>query len=187
MTAPSPSAPTPSAPTSGLVYADVPNRAIAYIIDVILVGIIAAIINGILSGMGLNVVTINSDLTVNVNYVGALIQGIIGLIISAAYFIYTWTSMRATIGMRVLGMQIGNAGDGKTLTTDQAIRRYLALSAPSILAQVLFPLPLLGALLGLIAFGWFIYLIYTTANSPTKQGWHDVFANTQVVKAAKSV
>jgi uncharacterized RDD family membrane protein YckC len=89
--------------------------------------------------------------------------------------------------MRILGMQIGNAGDGKTLTTDQAIRRYLALSAPSILAQVLFPLPLLGALVGLIAFGWFIYLIYTTANSPTKQGWHDVFANTQVVKAAKSV
>jgi uncharacterized RDD family membrane protein YckC len=188
MTAPSPSAPPPpAAPTSGLVYADVPNRAIAYIIDVILVGIIAGIINGILGGMGLNVVTISSTGAIEVNYAGAVIQGIIGLVISAAYFIYTWTSMRATVGMRVLGMQIGNAGDGKTLTTDQAIRRYLALSAPSILAQVLFPLPLLGALVGLIAFGWFIYLIYTTANSPTKQGWHDVFANTQVVKAAKSV
>jgi uncharacterized RDD family membrane protein YckC len=32
-----------------------------------------------------------------------------------------------------------------------------------------------------------IFLLYTTANSPTKQGWHDVFANTMVVKAAKSV
>jgi uncharacterized RDD family membrane protein YckC len=191
MTAPSPSAPPPppppAAPVSGLVYADVPNRAIAYIIDVILVGVIAGIINGILSGMGLNVVSFNPAGAIEVNYAGALIQGIVGLVISAAYFIYTWTSMRATIGMRVLGMQIGNAGDGKTLTTEQGIRRYLALSAPSILAQVLFPLPLLGALVGLIAFGWFIYLIYTTANSPTKQGWHDVFANTQVVKAAKSV
>ena len=187
MTAPSPSAPPPSPPMSGLVYADVPNRAIAYIIDVIIVGIVAGIINGILSGMGLNVVTVNSDFSVNVNYAGALIQGIVGLLISAAYFIYTWTSMRATVGMRVLGMQIGNAGDGKTLTTDQAIRRYLALSAPSILAQVLWPLPALGALVGLIAFGWFIYLIYTTAQSPTKQGWHDVFANTQVVKALKAV
>jgi uncharacterized RDD family membrane protein YckC len=188
MTTPSPSAPPPpSAPTSGLVYADVPNRAIAYIIDVILVGIVLAIINAILTGMGLSVVTINADFSVAINYAAAVIQGIIGLLISAAYFIYTWTSMRATVGMRVLGMQIGNAGDGRTLTMEQGIRRYLALSAPSILSQILFPLPVLGALVGLIAFGWFIYLIYTTANSPTKQGWHDVFANTQVVKAAKSV
>jgi uncharacterized RDD family membrane protein YckC len=187
MTAPIPSAPPPpSAPTSGLVYADVPNRAIAYIIDIIIVAIIAGIINAILTGMGLGVVTITAS-GISINPAGALVQGIVGLVISAAYFIYTWTSMRATVGMRLLGMQIGNAGDGTTLTTDQAVRRWLALSAPSILSQVLFPLPLLGALVGLVAFGWLIYLIYTTANSPTKQGWHDVFANTQVVKAAKSV
>jgi uncharacterized RDD family membrane protein YckC len=189
MTAPIPSAPPPppSAPASGLVYADVPNRAIAYIIDVILVAIVNFIVFAILSGMGLSVVTIGSSGAIEVNYVAAFIQGIIGLVISAAYFIYTWTAMRATIGMRVLGMQIGNAGDGKTLTTDQAVRRYLALAAPGILAQVLSPLPAIGFVIGLLAIAWFVYLIYTTANSPTKQGWHDVFAHTQVVKAAKSI
>lgn len=189
MDAPSPSAPPPppSAPMSGLVYADVPNRAIAYIIDVIIVAIVAGIVFAILSGIGLSVVTVSSSGAIQVNYAAALIQGVIGLVISAAYFIYTWTSMRATVGMRVLGMQIGNAGDGKTLTTEQAVRRYLALSAPSILAQVLSPLPAIGFIIGLLAFAWFIYLIYTTANSPTKQGWHDVFANTQVVKAARTV
>jgi uncharacterized RDD family membrane protein YckC len=189
MDAPSPSAPPPppSAPASGLVYADVPNRAIAYIIDVIIVGIVVAIVNAILSGFGLTVVTVSPNFVVTVNYLGAVIVGIVDIVISAAYFIYTWTSMRATLGMRVLGMQIGNAGDGRTMTMEQAVRRYLALSAPSILSQILFPLPLLGAIVGLLAFLWFIYLIYTTANSPTKQGWHDVFASTQVVKAAKSV
>jgi uncharacterized RDD family membrane protein YckC len=95
--------------------------------------------------------------------------------------------MRATVGMRVLGMQIGNAGDGRTMTMDQAIRRWLALSAPAILSQVFQPLPVIGWLIGLLGLAWYIYLIYTTAQSPTKQGWHDVFANTQVVKAAKSV
>jgi uncharacterized RDD family membrane protein YckC len=189
MDAPSPSAPPPppSAPASGLVYADVPNRAIAYIIDVIIVGIVVAIVNAILGGFGLTVVTVSPNFVVTVNYLGAVIVGIVDIVISAAYFIYTWTSMRATLGMRVLGMQIGNAGDGRTMTMEQAVRRYLALSAPSILSQILFPLPLLGAIVGLLAFLWFIYLIYTTANSPTKQGWHDVFASTQVVKAAKSV
>ena len=40
-------------------------------------------------------------------------------------------------------------------------------------------------MLGLLAFLWFLYLLYTTAKSPTKQGFHDVFANTMVVKAAR--
>lgn len=177
----------PSAQPSGLVYADVPNRVIAYIIDAILVGIINVVIASILGGLGLTAVTITPDLQVSVNYFAAVVLGVVGLIVSAAYFIYTWTSMRATIGMRVLGMQIGNAGDGATMTMNQAIRRFLAISAPSILAQVFQPLPLIGVIIGLFALIWYIYLLYTTAKSPTKQGWHDVFANTQVVKAAKTV
>lgn len=186
MTVPSPSAPT-TAPSTGLVYADVPNRVIAFIIDAILLGIIGIVVAGILGGMGLSSGTLNPDLTFTINPVGVLVQGIINLVISAAYFIYTWTSMRATIGMRLLGMQIGNAGDGGTLTTNQAVRRFLAIWGPNVFAQVLQPVPVIGWVFGLLALVWIIYLIYTTSKSPTKQGWHDVFANTQVVKAAKAV
>lgn len=161
----------------GLVYADVPNRAIAYIIDAIILAVIIAVVAGIVVGIGFAAG----------GFISAVVIGIIGLAISAAYFIYTWTTMRATVGMKALGMQIGNAGDGKTLTTDQAIRRWLALSAPSILAQAFQPIAVIGLVLSIAAFAWFIYLVYSTAQSPTKQGWHDVFANTMVVKAAKSV
>ena len=171
----------------GFVYADVPNRAIAYIIDAILVGIVAAIVGGILGGVGLSTGTFTpGTLNFEVNYVGLLVAAVIGAAISAAYFVYTWTSMRGTIGMKALGMQIGNAGDGKTLTMDQATRRWLVIAAPGILAQVFFVLPALGTLIGLLAFGWFIYLLWTTYSSPTKQGFHDKFANTMVVKAARS-
>ncbi len=178
---------SPPAPASGLVYADVPNRAIAYIIDAILVGILNLIVGAVLGGLGFSPGTLNPDLTFTINYVGLFVVGLVGLLISAAYFIYTWTSMRATIGMRLLGMQIGNAGDGQALTMNQAIRRYLALSAPAILAQVASPIPLIGLVLSLFALAWAIFLIYTTANSPTKQGWHDHYANSQVVKAARAV
>lgn len=169
--------PQASAVPGGLVYADVPNRAIAYIIDAIIIGVIVIIVAGIVAGIGLAAG----------GFISSVVIGVIGLAISAAYFIYTWTSMRATIGMKLLGMQIGNAGDGKTLSTDQALRRWLALSAPSILAQAFQPIAVIGLLLSVAAFAWFIYLVYSTAQSPTKQGWHDVFANTMVVKAAKSV
>ena len=83
-------------------------------------------------------------------------------------------------------MQIGNAGDGKTITMDQGIRRWIALGAPFTLAQVFNPIPGIGILISLAALAWVIFLLYTTAKSPTKQGFHDVFASTQVVKAARS-
>lgn len=181
-----PPAPTPAAQSSGFVYADVPNRAIAYIIDSIIVFVGILVIGIVLAAIGLATTTIGPSAAVETNYVATIILGLIGIVISGAYFVYTWTSMRATVGMKLLGMQIGNAGDGRTLTTNQAFRRFAALSAPSVLAQVFQPVPLIGLVLSIVALGWVIYLLYTTAKSPTKQGWHDVFANTQVVKAATS-
>ena len=172
---------------AGFVYADVPNRAIAYIIDVILVGIVAGLVSAVLAGVGLSTGSFRpGTLDFELNFVGLIVSAIVGAAISAAYFIYTWTSMRGTVGMKVLGMQIGNAVDGKTLTMDQATRRWLVIAAPGILAQILIVIPAIGVLIGLLAFGWFLYLLWTTYSSPTKQGFHDKFANTMVVKAART-
>jgi uncharacterized RDD family membrane protein YckC len=188
MTAPMPDAqsvpPAQPAQPSGLVYADVPNRVIAYIIDYVIIIAILIVVGIVLAAVGIAAGGLGSS---SVDTVGSIILGAISLILSAAYFIWTWTSRRATFGMSVLGMQIGNAGDGRTLTTEQALRRYLALAAPSILSYALGGIPGVGAIIGLLGLLWVIFLLYTTANSPTKQGWHDVFANTQVVKAAKTV
>ncbi len=172
---------------SGFVYADVPNRAIAYIIDAIILGIVNIVIFAILAGVGLRVSTFDLVNGYQYNYLFSIVYAVIGLAISGGYFIYTWTKRRSTIGMQVLGMQIGDAGSGATLTQDQAIKRWIALGAPFGVVQALNPLPLLGLLVGLAALGWFIYLVYTTYSSPTKQGWHDIFAHTMVVKATNTV
>ena len=164
----------------GFVYADVPNRAIAYIIDAIILGIINLVVFAVFAGVGFSVL---SGLTYN--YVAGLVLAAASLVISGAYFIYTWTAMRGTVGMKALGMQIGNANDGKTLTQDQAIRRWIALGAPFGIAQAFNPFPGIGLLIGLVAFGWFIYLLWTTYSSPTKQGFHDTFVNSMVVKATR--
>jgi uncharacterized RDD family membrane protein YckC len=180
--------PPVAAGPAGFFYADVPNRAIAYIIDAIILGIVNLVAFGILASIGLNPVTI--DLTspglVSYNFFAGLIATAVGLVISGAYFLYTWTAMRGTVGMKVLGMQVGNSGDGKTLTMEQAVRRWIALGAPFTLAQAFQTAPAIGALIGLAAFGWFIYLLWTTYSSPTKQGFHDKFANSMVVKAARA-
>ncbi len=172
----------------GFVYADVPNRAIAYIIDAIILFIVGFVVAIILAAVGLHASTVNlQTLTVDYNPIVGIVTAAIGLAISGGYFIYTWTKRRATIGMQALGMQIGDAGTGATLTQDQAIKRWIALGAPFSVAQAFNPFPLLGILIVLAALGWLIYLIYTTYSSPTKQGWHDIFAHTMVVKATNTV
>jgi uncharacterized RDD family membrane protein YckC len=177
---------------AGLYYGDVPNRAIAYIIDAIILGVLNLVVGAILAAIGLKAFTVDVNATsisglLSYNPIVGLLQAVIFAAISGAYFIYTWTTMRGSPGQKILGMQVGNAADGATLTTEQAVRRWLALGAPFGIAQALNPLPGLGILIGLAAFVWFIALLITTAQSPTKQGLHDQFANTVVVKAARAV
>jgi len=203
---PPPQAPAPQAPTqpawmtsmtstvpvagpAGFFYADIPNRAIAYIIDAIILAVGFIIVAAVVGAVGLHTVDVDirSANFGTFNPIVGLILAAINLAISVAYFVYTWTAMRGTVGMKALGMQIGNAQDGATITMDQALRRALVLFGPGAVAQALGGWSILGILLSLAAFGWFIYLLYTTAVSPTKQGFHDKFANTMVVKAARSV
>jgi len=188
-------APTPG--PAGLFYADVPNRIGALIIDYIIlfvVGLIGSIILYSVLGNPTKVVTVqdpNSILGVRfdteTNYLSSLVFAAFNIAVSAGYFIYTWTALRGTVGMKVLGMQVGNQTDGATITMDQAIRRWLALGGIFSLTQAFNPLPLLGLLVGLLSFIWVIVLLVTTAQSPTKQGYHDKFAGTMVVKAARSI
>jgi uncharacterized RDD family membrane protein YckC len=165
----------PVAGPAGYFYADVPNRAIAYIIDAIIIGIVGIILSAIfLVGSGFDTGSL-------------LLVAVIGLAINAAYFMYTWVAMRGTVGMKLLGMQIGHESDGRTLTYNEAAVRWVLLGAPFGLAQLLNTWPGLGLIISLLGFVWLIALLVTTAQSPTKQGLHDRYAHTMVVKAARSV
>ena len=163
---------TVQAATSALAPAALGARVIAYIIDAIIVGIVGIIIVGI----------IVTDTTV----VGSLIRAIIYAALGFLYVGYSWTTYRATPGQRMLGLITVNAADGAALTWDQAVRRWAFLFGPSVL-QSLFGNQLggLGAIVGLIVFGYYIYLLYTTAQDPKRQGLHDKQAGSLVaVKTA---
>lgn len=166
-------------PAPGVAYADTVSRVIAYIIDVILFGIVGVVIVGlvvlaIFSGSGF------------VALLGTLVLVVLGLVGSAVYFVYTWTRMRGSIGQRVLNLETVNAADGATLTQEQAIRRWAYLFGPTALGAALGYAPgalgLLGSLVGLLAFLYELYLLYTVSQSPKRQGFHDVQAGTVVIK-----
>ena len=198
--------PEPSQPTSGFaaqpaaqpvpgvagfVYADVPNRAVAYIIDAIILFIISIVIGAIvgtfLPSASFNPFATNLGNVIQINYAAILVVALLGLVANGIYFVYSWTRMRGSPGQKMLGMQVGTAADGSTLTQDQAIRRWIFLGAPFSLATALNPIPAIGLLIGLAGFAYVIYLLITTAQSPTKQGFHDKQVNSVVVKSARTV
>ena len=72
-----------------------------------------------------------------------------------------------------------------------AVRRWLFLYGVTALASALqfglsgTSLAGLSSLIGLAAFAYSLYLLWTTSQSPKRQGFHDVQAGTVVIKAAK--
>ena len=172
-------APVAAGPAPGVVYADTVTRVIAYIIDSVIFFIAAIFIGGLLvlaifSGGGI------------VSLIGTILLAVIGLVGSAIYFVYCWTKLRASVGQKVLGLETVNAADGATLTQPQAIRRWAFLFGPMALGSALSYAPgmlaFLGSLVGLLAFFYAIYLLWTVTKDPKRQGFHDVQAATVVVK-----
>jgi uncharacterized RDD family membrane protein YckC len=174
-------APVAAGPAPGVMYADLVTRIIAYVIDAILLSIAfgivgVAILGGFLLTGGLAGAII-----------GFVVLGLLYLVGSAAYFIYTWTTMRATPGQKILSLETVNAADGATLTRDQAIKRWAYLFGPSALGTVanfalVGQVAILGSLISLATFIYTIYLLYTASQSPKRQGFHDVQSGTVVVK-----
>ena len=162
-------------PAPGVTYADTVARVVAFIIDIVILYIPWIIIA--------SVVLAGAFINGGGNVIIGLVLGVIYAIGTAAYFVYCWTRLRASIGQRLLSLECVNAADGATLTQEQAIRRWAFLFGPyvvSIVANYVFGL--LGSLIGLLSFLYVLYLLYTVSQNPKHQGFHDVQAATVVVK-----
>lgn len=170
-------------PAPGVEYAGLGVRIGAWIIDGLIYGvafyILLAIVVGIFGAIG----------GVGAALIAVVIMGILSLFGSMAYFVYFWTTARASLGQRVLGLETVNAADGATLTRDQAIKRWIWLQGVFVIATVLNGVignNFLSLLISLASFGYLIYLVYTTNSSPKRQGYHDVQAGTVVVTRKKA-
>ncbi len=174
-------------PAPGVAYADLTTRVIAFIIDAILLGILSAFVSLALGALLLGFL-------LNGGIFGVIIATVLlsaaTLFLSAIYFVWGWTNpaMRASLGQKALNLQTVNAADGATLTRPQAIARWGWLYGVFVLASVVqmvlgtTSLSILGSLVSLATFAYFVFLIWTTSKDAKRQGFHDVKAATVVVK-----
>lgn len=159
----------------GLVYADTTSRAVAYIVDLLILGIVGGAIGALLNPSAPAARDLN-ELMRTADPLGTILT----VLIDFGYFAIAWTGgRRATIGQRVFNIQVGNAFDGRALSPAQAIRRTLALGGWLNLIGIVPGMFAIAAMVNLI---WSLVLLITTAMSATKQGLHDRFANTALVR-----
>jgi uncharacterized RDD family membrane protein YckC len=170
--------PTEVAP--GLVYASTGSRLVAYIIDAFILGVIANIV-----GQVLGVQTFASRISPTGDLVsagGAAAAGaaILSVALSAVYFVASWSGgRRGTLGQRLLSIQVGNVVDGVPLRLEQAVRRWIGLGDVLGLLAIA-PIAVLAD--GALQFIWAVVLLISVATSPTKQGLHDRFAGSALVR-----
>ncbi len=170
---PPPPAATEVAP--GLVLADTTSRAVAYIVDLVILGVVYSIVAAIVFPAPTPISDLDEFMATS-DPAGSIAT----VLFDGLYFVAFWTGgRRATIGQRLFGIQVGNAFDGRALTLEQALRRWLGFGS---WLGIFGMIPGVALASGLLILCWNIVLLITTANSPTKQGLHDRFANTALVR-----
>jgi uncharacterized RDD family membrane protein YckC len=175
-----PQASAPQEVAPGLVFSGTLARFVAYLIDGFLIALVAGIIA---EPMGWGVVPDTADPFGAASF-RTTEYTVLTAALGALYFIASWSGgRRATLGQRLLKIQVGNAFDGRPLSFDQAVRRWLGLGEFLSLFGLTAGLAALASGIQLI---WWIVLLITTATSPTKQGLHDRIANSAVVRPANA-
>ena len=100
------------------------------------------------------------------------------------YFVGFWTGPgQATPGMRILGMRVIDAAGGTTMSVKAATRRWIGLGYPFSVLSLVGPLQIVA---GLASSLWPFVLMLTTLASPRRQGLHDRWAGSQVIRSRSS-
>lgn len=168
---------------AGIALADLPDRIIAWIIDAIILSIAGYIVATITTSiLGDNFLGLFGGFK-TASLISVIVAVIVMLAASFGYFWYMWTQMGgATVGMKVMKVSVRDAASGGAISQNQAITRWLFLVAPIAFYWGLYGWIFLTWIVWLLVLVWEIYLLVTTAQSPTRQGLHDKQANTVVAK-----
>jgi uncharacterized RDD family membrane protein YckC len=168
---------------AGVALADLPDRIIAYVIDAIILFVVGLVVGTItLSVLGDNYLGVFGLNYRTHNLVSALATAALTAVVSAVYFIGMWTRMGgATVGMKVRKLTVRDAASGSPVGQNQAITRWLYLGLPAAISSI-YVWGIIGWLVSLAVLGYYIYLLMTTAQSATRQGFHDVQSKTVVAK-----
>ena len=181
----------------GYAIAGVGARFVAWLIDLLLVGIIPAALSLILVRLVVDhprrasgrrssrpigwISSFTYEVPITLDYI---LLTLIGLGIQYLYFVGFWTSgLRATPGMIGLKMRVVDVGTGGALSIVEATKRWVVMGWPLTLLVLI---PALQGFASLIQFAVVLILFFTTVLDDRSQGLHDKVANSLVIRSVTS-
>jgi uncharacterized RDD family membrane protein YckC len=163
--------------------ADVPNRLVAYVIDTTVLAGIIFVVAALVAVVAGPTIHIEAASEIDVDDTLVIVNAVIASALNAAYFVLSWTALRASPAQRLLGMRIRPQEAETAMSLGQAVTRWLLLGGPFVLATIVgLAVPAAALVLELLAAAWYLALVVSVARHPRKQGLHDRFAGTVVVK-----
>lgn len=151
-------------PAPGIEYAPHGGRLVAYILDSILLTIVAGffwVIGLILLGSGTTVVGDRLTSVDSGAAIGSLVFFLIGFIVSVLYFPFFWARGGQTPGMRPFGLRVVSDRDGSRIGWGTALLRLIGL-----------------AVAGAVFYLGYIWIFI----DKRRRGWQDLIAGTVVIK-----
>ena len=159
-------------------------RLVTYLVDALIIAIViylVALVLRALLGPTIRITEFEGVPRVRVDRLRSVVDVVSATTVAGAYFMVSWVRLGGTPMQRLFGMHVERVDDGGRLHPRQAIGRWLLLGAPfGLISTLLFPTPLLSAILALAIAVWYGVLFITTARDRRKRGVHDRAAGSMV-------
>jgi hypothetical protein len=173
--------PPPQQP-AGHVYATFARRFGALILDWIAVVIVVAVIGLAARLPGFEATSTTSG-SASYSVANSGWSSALALIVTAIYFIGSWVYLAGSPAQLLLGIHVYKATGPQALEMPAAVIRWVVLFGISTaIGAIAVAAPDTAGVLGFAQLGWIIVLAVTTYQSPTKQGLHDRYAASVVVR-----
>jgi uncharacterized RDD family membrane protein YckC len=171
-----PDAGLPPAPVAGYVLAGVGARLVGIFLDWLLIGVLTLVIwllIALVAGGSFVEDPVATGALVSVVFTG----------LGFLYFVGYWTSgRRATPGMRALDLAVVTPVDGHRISVTSAVIRWFLLTVP--IANLGLLLPRASEAMSSLTLLWWVALLVTVAINPARQGLHDRWSSTLVIRRA---
>lgn len=178
---------TPGFPdVPSLVYADLPPRIVAFLLDLVAIGLIgvvaASTVGALLGGVLRDSITAANE----IDPVALVVVLALHLAGSAAYAIVGWSRLERTVGPAIVGLQVVDEAEAGIVTTAEAARRWVIVGIPATLVTVILYLPVLVGWIAAAGGAILLFLLVVSiVRDPVGQGYHDRVAGTVVVKSSR--
>lgn len=170
---------------AGPILASFGRRVGALIIDAFVIGTVALVVGAIanMPGLAQTTSTASGDASTTYMLANSGWSSLLVAVVSGVYCIGGWLAWAGTPAQRLLGMHVYRFTGPQALVFEAAAVRWVLLfGIGAVIGALALVSPPLQGILGLSQLAWLVVLIVTTAQSPTKQGIHDRYAGSLVVR-----